>query len=320
MHNAKERQLSAFTKSSQLNYKDREPILPPILPPRLDTLAQLPPNANFKLKTRAKNKYLTQRQAIPLISLKSPLEKYYRNSFYCVNTLVQVKDKLHSKYCNTRVCIVCNRIRTAKFINAYKPTIQTWIKPHFVTLTIPNVDENILSDTISHMIKSCSDIVRNLNEKKKLKVLGIRKIEITYNAITNQYHPHIHLIVNHSGDLFIQMWLKKYPTANIKAQDCREADLNSLMELFKYSTKMIADKNEEERVNYSALDAIMRSLKNKRIIQPFGGLKVISEDIPSEIEESALGVPYYDIMEWLWNKEDWQSKNGELLTGHKPND
>ena len=88
----------------------------------LDTLAQLPPNKygnDETLRKRARSKHYTQSIVIPLLHLKSPLHKYYQSAFYCNTELQQSGVTLKGKYCNTRCCNVCNRIRTAKLMKGY---------------------------------------------------------------------------------------------------------------------------------------------------------------------------------------------------------
>ena len=54
----------------------------------LDTLAQLTAYApDNRLLKRARSKYFTSQIAIPLAELRSPLEKYYRNAYYCLSLI-----------------------------------------------------------------------------------------------------------------------------------------------------------------------------------------------------------------------------------------
>mgnify|MGYP006936220685 CR=1 FL=1 len=79
--------------------------------PSLDTLAQLTPSLKNsgleKLTKRAKAKHLTNAYTQRLALLNSPLKKSYNNTFYgCCTSLIQQEDKITSKYCNNRWCIV----------------------------------------------------------------------------------------------------------------------------------------------------------------------------------------------------------------------
>ena len=76
---------------------------------------------------------------------------------------------------------------------------------YFTTLTIKNVKAENLAETIEKMLKDISNIIRVLRERKKINISGIRKIEITYNAKMDTYHPHFHILHNKNvGDIIIE--------------------------------------------------------------------------------------------------------------------
>lgn len=221
--------------------------------------------------------------------------------------------------------MVCNRVRTAKLINGYLPEIKELPSKYFVTLTIPNVGYLELSTAIDQMIKQCTLINRHIREKRALSFKGIRKIECTYNADRNDYHPHFHIIVDSHAvaELFVSEWLQRYPKAKMISQDIREADDGAVLELFKYFTKVIASpkkKTTTQRMVYTrALDTIFRAMVGKRVFQPMG-IKKVSEDVDPTLSE------IFDIEEtdgdvWVWLASDWVSTDtGELLTNHVPSE
>jgi hypothetical protein len=138
------------------------------------------------------------------------------------------------------------------------------------------------------MSKNLTNIIRVLNEKRKLDISGIKKMEITYNDIEDNYHPHLHIIVNkNSGQLIIDEWLKRYPEAAHWCQQTQKVDdKKHLNELFKYSTKFLIkdNKTRKQKIYSHAIDVIMLSLYKKRTVQPFGKLKKLEEVISEEVE------------------------------------
>lgn len=273
----------------------------------LDNIAQLPQvpiikglkgqkNPKTPLERKAKAKDYTQIINGPLCYLDSPNHKMYERAYHCNDVLRydKITDKITARYCNSRTCIICNKIRTRKLIlGYYQPLVDLAInepdkKLEFVTLTIPNCKKDDLDYVRENMIKNISNIIRNLNEYKHLDISGIRKFEVTYNDKEDTYHPHIHIIVNkNSGQLIIDEWLKRYPTAAHWCQQTKKADTGSLLELFKYSTKFLIkdNKTRKQKIYIHAIDTIMTCLKNKRIIQPFGQLKKLEDKISEEVEE-----------------------------------
>jgi hypothetical protein len=300
-------------------------------PPLLDTLAQLPPNSPPLLKSRtpkdllkrARSKWYTQQIVYSLVDLNSPLKKYYWNAYHCSSVIKQVGKELTSKYCNTRACNVCNRIRTAKLMNGY---ISQLVGRHldFVTLTVPNCPAEELPDVICKMIKDFTLINRKLREKKSIEINGIRKIEVTYNSAKNTYHPHIHLLVDNGSQLIVDQWLERNTEAKRIAQDIRQADEKSLPELFKYTTKIIGHKAGEIVVYATALDVILRALTKIRTYQPFGDIRKVSEDVDNVNAQEYEDLPEMPIAKWQWEECDWVVKDKkrikQTLTGYIPPD
>lgn len=150
-----------------------------------------------------------------------------------------------------------------------------------------------------------------------MKISGVRKLECTIRP-NGHYHPHFHLVVEteQAAQYILDSWLSMNADVSTRnAQDIRKADDKSLKELFKYFTK-VTSKNGDI-CDYKRLDVVFRAMKGKRVYQPFGGIKMVSEDI----EE--LTVEQYDYLEnceqlWKWNCNDWVSEYGELLTGYVP--
>ena len=137
------------TSKCKFNYKQKE--LNSTSSP-LDKLAQLAPYKKYTLETlarRAKAKFFTNAYTVRLAMLKSPLQKSYNNTIFgCSALLYQTGKTITTHYCNNRWCVVCNRIRTAKMINGYKKPLSELKEKYFVTLTIPNVDKDILLSLI----------------------------------------------------------------------------------------------------------------------------------------------------------------------------
>ena len=133
---------------------------------------------------------------------------------------------------------------------------------------------------------------KQYQRNKREKVMGLRKLECTYNPTRNDYHPHYHLIIKgkRNAEDFLNEWLSRVPKTSYKAQDLRPADNKSSKELFKYFTKVVTtvkDKKGEvkdRKIYADAMDVIFNDIKGKRTFQNFGfkAPKVISEDLDTE--------------------------------------
>jgi len=297
-----------------------KPVTPPLI---LDTLAQLESEPQNRLLKRARSKYVTGAIAIGLADLKTALEKYYRNAYYCNHTLVQQGDTVTGKYCNTRICNICNRIRTAKLINGYSGALQKMENPKFVTLTRTNVTAALLPVTLDEMCNTFRAILKinSLHKQRYGKSVthnGIRKIEITYNVTANTFHPHFHIVTDGaSAEVLRSEWLERNAgVTDIQGQNIRPVDKNTLVELFKYSTKIVTQ--GKQSMPFEAIDVIMRSLYRRRVVQPYGAIRRVSEDVDELRSDSYPELPEYELMQWVWEHQDWVNLYGECLTGYSP--
>lgn len=299
----------------------------------LDTSEQVPPDTSQEktrktLEKRARAKFITNIVASPLSKLKSPLEKAYKLTERCSGELTEVPGKLTGLYCGCRWCLVCSRIRTARLITGYMPAIEQMGEKWFLTLSRPNVVAGALEGEIKYYLRTAALIQRQLREKRKLEYSSLRKIECTYNEEANTYHPHFHFIFDdfQAADLFLQEWLARNPTALLdKGNQLKKADNNSVLELFKYFTKVVSKtkskaKNgvasSDYRIHLAALDTMFVAMRAVRTFQPCGVIKAVSEEIePEQAVESGRA----EVNFWKWLKHDWVNIDTErTLTGYVP--
>jgi hypothetical protein len=236
---------------------------------------------NQNLRNRSNSKNLSHTLAAALMQLPTAHNpKAYARTFFCASYIVAEENRFKSKYCRNRWCLVCNRIKTAYYIDLYTPHLNTWKDKYLVTLTAPTVKKENLKKEIQLYLDAFVRIKDKMRKQKQV-LKGIRKLEITYNPVKKLYHPHFHIVLedeNHANNLR-DNWLKEFPNANIKAQDVQKADANSLKEIFKYFTKITADNKNEATITLPALDAIFAAVKGRRVFQSFGFKTKTREDI-----------------------------------------
>lgn len=297
------------------------------------TLAQLrQSDENLKnYRKRARAKYFTNHLVFKLVDLDSPLKDGYWDSYHCSNIITQSEGALTSKYCNNRWCQVCNRIRTAKSIKGYLPKIQEMTDPYLVTLSRPNVTAEELPSEIDKIQKAFKSIQNHFRRTRKQTLYGLKKLECTYNYRRNDYHPHLHIMVEGGEEVaaaIVDRWLETNESSSIKGQDYRsiDKDNNGALEMFKYFTKLTTkiktEKGETTYIHPESLDTIFRAMKGRRVYQPIGGMRKVNIDV-EELQKDEIDELNKSVEElWEYDTEfaDWISQDGEVLTGYTPSE
>lgn len=281
-----------------------------------------------KLRARAEQKHRRDPYIIALCELRGELEQSYRNAWYCAERCHHHEDgSVTSEYCKTRYCTICARIRMGALINRYADTLTSWADPHFGTVTIPNVGGGDLPAALDAMTRSRQRL-RDRLRKRGVRIVGLWKLEITWNARHGTYHPHFHFIVE-TGDqarAIVDEWLRTWTAADPRAQDIRPADPRSMVELMKYSTKptYYSERDRAERyVPAAAMDVIYRALYRRRTVQPVG-FKVPKQDVDAFDDlRKAIHVPNdagaLSLYSWDVDALDWVNHDtGECLSGYEP--
>ena len=289
------------------------------------------------LYNRAKSKWLSYPIATALTQYAKEngfeLEQAYRDTVYCADNVVQHEDgSLRGHYCGRRWCMVCNRIRMAKTIEAYMPSIDHFEDAHFVTLTRRAVPAGEITQAIDENLRVFNLIVKAMRYHRTdpVKLEAVRKLEITYNESKATYHIHYHVVVRSyaMGKRLLSGWLSRMGDKAVRqAQDIRPVTEGALVELFKYATKLVtkAKDGRGRFVPVDALDNIFTALHGRRTLQPVGfKLKRVLKDEEAPLDVEGRTEAWKRIGEavlWQWEQEiaDWiDYETGETLTDYRP--
>lgn len=254
-----------------------------------------------------------------LCNLDSNLKAQYQDTYYCSHNIFIQRKKAKSNFCKKRWCMICNRIRTAQLISTYTPTLESWENKQFITLTVKNMKRESLPEAIEKMYKDFAKI-KDLERKQNSKIVGLRKLEITYNKHEDEYHPHYHLIIEDpsKSKRIINRWLELNPTASQKGQDARKANNSSCFELFKYFTKLTSNSSKDKSISIHALDTIFNAIQGIRTFQPFGFLAHKMEAPPENLDMTETTKEEIEHYNYEYKTRDWyNAETGELLTNYK---
>jgi hypothetical protein len=295
----------------------------------LDTLEITRPHALETLAKRGKAKAYTLGYLHKLLDLKSDRHDGYVSTYLCNKTLLQSADgRVTGMFCKKRWCVVCNRIRTAHLIKAYRPMLDRMNDRVFVTLTTDYTNKCTNKAKLSKVINEYNKrffIVWRRLKRKHGKILAIRKTEIAYSCgdgivwTGEHFHPHFHLIMpNDKGQAndLVNEWLKEFPNASIEANDIKIATEGSEVELFKYFAKLF-DKSENGNVIHlpypaKRMDEIFATCEGRRTIQTYGG-KVKFDMKEVKGEQIILDSGRDEIWKYELSVETWTNAIGECI-------
>ena len=236
-------------------------------------------------------------------SLEKVWAKRYWKTFHCSSIILQNGNDIKGGLCRQRWCQNCNRIKTAELRNKYEESfknLQDEDDLFFITLTSPTVKRGKLNDEITKKYKGFARIKDNLRKNYGIKLIGGRKLEITYNQEKNWYHPHFHFIQKgkKEAELLLKLWMEQFPNAGLGGQEIKLIPKNNdgkdLREIFKYATKH----EVKDDISADALHHIYSCLKGRRIFQPYGKLKGVKRVV--EKKENSLNGDWLRSGNHIW--------------------
>ena len=99
----------------------------------------------------------------------------------------------HAYHCRERLCVWCARARAAQLGEALLPLVEAMARPWLLTLTVKNGPD--LAERAAHLRMAFKKLRRRAWWKAHV-VGGIAVEEVTRNAGTGEWHPHLHLIID----------------------------------------------------------------------------------------------------------------------------
>lgn len=284
---------------------------------------------------KARKKALSQAVSSQLLQLHSPLWKGYYETYNCASVLLQDGKRVTGQYCRRRWCNVCAGVRTNQLINGYKNALEATGEILMVTLTFRSVLGKDLTEAVKTLNTTFSKVMTRLKRKHRIKWVGIRGMESSYNQDEETFNPHIHFATSNSYEecqLLVWEWLKEFPeTASHKAQDIRgkkryeeitgRQSSNPFLEIFKYTTKLI---DEDKIIPPPALDTIFQAFNKVRTVQVYGLRKQKIEEKRHFSKEIEFKKPQTQIYYFVYADQhnnyvlDWKSPNNEGFTGYRP--
>lgn len=177
--------------------------------------------------------------------------------------------KLRLQCCRDRVCPRCQRARGIELALRVSSLIMQMNSPRFITLTLKHRPESLR--------KNHDRLMRSFKQLKKERVFsrnvvsGIQVIEVTRNASTNQWHTHLHLIVD--GNFLPQNQLSE-AWKKVTGDSC-VVDVRAVFDrgkVAKYVAEYVAKPQELHTWPADAICEFAAHMHGRRMIATFGNL------------------------------------------------
>ena len=217
----------------------------------------------------------------------------------------------YANLCRDRLCPVCNwRLAVQRYGEMRRVLdgiclTREALHWSFLTLTVPNCQCERLSGMLGVMAKTWNRMT--VQRWYQPKILGwARSVEVTYNAVSGDFHPHYHVILCWDGMQFCEKdgarleaeWLrllqKEGVYASISAQSnktiyaryCADGEepnpiLSSVLETFKYAVKS----SDVCAMPLDAFRCLVYGLKGKRLVSSGGIIKEVARELSAEFEQ-----------------------------------
>lgn len=216
----------------------------------------------------------------------------------------------NASLCRERLCLNCNRLLSRD--NAFLLSkVTDGLKLAHIVFSVKNCKGAFLRSTIDNMKKALKYLLRSI---------GIcnyyQSYEITYNDKTNEYHPHIHLLILAEDVGFKSRELNKrwadafnrFAGTSFKWLSCKiryvEDNIKGCFELSKYVTKPqdfnrktipVFDEQLKGLHLHQANGLFKERLKNEKTIQ----------DTEAQKEKEALSHFDYELLRYIFNGENY---------------
>jgi plasmid rolling circle replication initiator protein Rep len=218
---------------------------------------------------------------------------------FAVNTETGEK-RLHSaNFCRERLCPMCGWRRSIKCFHEVSRVMDKTqadrpeLVPLFLTLTLRNVPGDKLSETLDTIFNGWKRLGMAGTRFRRIVPGWFRALEVTYNAKSDTFHPHIHAILFVHLDYFqrggkdytttaewVQMWRRALrldydPICNIQRVKGRKA----LNEVSKYTVKDTDYIRKDPILTDRLVNTLSLALKGRRLYAFGGVLKDVAKTL-----------------------------------------
>lgn len=180
--------------------------------------------------------------------------------------------RVASNHCRLRWCPLCARSRSGFITAQVKDWFRDTHQPKLLTLTVKHT-RNPISEQLKHIYNS----FRGLRRSKFWKDLaygGVWFFQITYNRNSNQWHPHIHVLLDSEYIPYLKLRQKwHYYTSGSDILDIRS--VFNTDDMANYVARYAARPHQLNDLPIDRARDMVTALHGKRMCGSFGSAKSI---------------------------------------------
>jgi plasmid rolling circle replication initiator protein Rep len=209
-----------------------------------------------------------------------------------------------ANFCRQRICPNCQRRKALKTYSKFKSISDELQKQGFVflhlVLTIRNVEDFELNETISKLFDSSSRFFRRKECKRVFKGV-LRCLEVSYQKRDGTFHPHLHCLIAVNKSYFTsryylkveklrELWgevLRVDYLPQVWASRCND---NAIAEVAKYAVKPL-ELDLTDTTKLFVLKHLFCCLHGRRLLQTYGIIRTTAKTLNIDLEEEEIVLP-----------------------------
>jgi hypothetical protein len=208
--------------------------------------------------------------------------------------------------CRLRYCEFCywresRRVRK-QYLRRFLEYVDDGLRIAILTLTIPNV-ASLNSEVYDRLFESLKELL-NLDYVRRYIYGGVAKVETTYNADRQEFHPHLHILIVYKACIpqkkIKALWalltadLEHYEPSDVPASSVSSRSVWIKRVKFNRDSPASVRKAVRDSFNYlckfnpindpEAFASLYSVTNRKRLIRAYGGLRKGGRLISNEFE------------------------------------
>lgn len=231
------------------------------------------------------------------------IDKHHSKVLACCTGAMVMRDRSTGQivsvpgHCNSRICPTCSRRRADTIRDRVAEVSRDLDSPRLITLTIRTAPGVPLADAIRHLRESFKRLRQQKAWKSHIRG-GITVMEITRNAQTGAWHPHLHILADgvywRQADLS-QCW--EVASGGSRIVDIRM--IRSRKAAAEYVSKYVGKHPVRDQWPDSAAVEWVMAMAGQRVCQTFGcchGRRLTREKV-----ERPLGCEHLASLAAIWH-------------------